>query len=258
MAMLANPLPRLTDDPTGKALGLDLPPGRVIGPAAGPLLWYADDPATPEDWARLAPARRAAGLHPVLLGGQAELAEWELAPEEMSYPGDHDAEDVLEEFWAAYAEGELGLGAEDWPGLAEAPEPRADPDRRAAEVAAAATSEGHLKGARAALVPARRSADVPAALGWHGSANHENDVARLCAVLRSWEDRFGARVVGLSPDRLTVSVATPPTDGDEALVLAAEHFAFCPDAIATDLAEHAESLRESASWTFWWDWRPQA
>ncbi|MER5564332.1 DUF4253 domain-containing protein [Streptomyces sp. NPDC048491] len=254
MAMLANPLPQLTADPTGKALGLGLPPGRVVGPAAEPLLWYADDPAGPEDWARLAPARRAAGLHPVLLGGIRKLADWELAPEAMSYPGDHDAEDVLEEFWAAYAEGELGLEAAAWPGLAEAPELQEDPDRRAAEVAAgvAAAAEGHLKRARAALVPARRSADVPAALGWCGPADHEQDVARLCAVLRSWEDRFGVRVVGLSPESLTVSVAAPPTDGDEAVVLAAEHFAFCPDTIVTDLAEHAKSLREQSSWTFRW------
>ncbi|MEU2956061.1 DUF4253 domain-containing protein [Streptomyces xanthochromogenes] len=252
MAMLANPLPQLTDDPTGRALGLDLPPGRVIGPAADPLLWYADAPAAPADWTRLAPARRAAGLHPVLLGGTQELVDWELAPEEMSYPGDHDAEDVLEELWAGHAAG-LGHGAEDWPGLAEGPEPREDPECSAAEVAAAATCEGHLKGARAALVPARRSADVPAALGWHGPENHEHDVARLCAVLRSWEDRFGARVVGLSPTSLTVSVAAPPTDEDEALVLAAEHFAFCPDGVETDLAQYAESLRGGASWTFWWD-----
>uniref|UniRef100_A0AAU2V519 DUF4253 domain-containing protein n=1 Tax=Streptomyces sp. NBC_00003 TaxID=2903608 RepID=A0AAU2V519_9ACTN len=253
MAMLANPLPQLTDDPTGKVLGLDLPSGRLMGPAAEPLLWYADEPAGPEDWARLAPARRAVGLHPVLLGGIRELADWELTPDEATYPGDHDAEDVLEEFWEAYAEEELGYGPEDWPGLAEAPALQADPDRRASEIAGKETGEGHLKGARMALVPARRSADIPAAIGWSGPLNHEHDVARLCAVLRSWEDRFGIRVVGLTHDRLTVSVAAPPTLKDEALILAAEHFAFCPDAIETDLDEYANSLLNNGSWTFWWD-----
>ncbi|MGW2863426.1 DUF4253 domain-containing protein [Streptomyces sp. NPDC001205] len=252
MAMLPNPLPQLTIDPTGTALGLALPPGRVIGPATEPLLWYADEPAAPEDLARLAPARRALGLHPVLLGDTGELAEWELAPEEMSYAGDHDAEDVLAGFWETYAE-ELGHDPDEWPGLAEAPALQRDPDGRAAEVAREALGEGHLKGARAALVPARRSADIPAAMGWRGPLNHENDTARLCAVLRSWEDRFGIRVVGLSFDRLTVSVAAPPTDPEEALVLAAEHFAFCPDAIGTTLRDHAESLVGSGSWTFWWD-----
>ncbi|MFI6055377.1 DUF4253 domain-containing protein [Streptomyces violascens] len=252
MAMLANPLPQLMDDPTGKVLGLDLPPGRVIGPAAEPLLWYADEPAGPQDWARLATARRATGLHPVLLGGIRELADGELAPDEASYPGDHDAEDVLAEYWETYAEEELGYAPEEWPGLAEAPALRQDPDLGAAGTAGAAMGEGHLKGARIALVPARRSADIPAAIGWRGARKHELDVARLCAVLRSWEDRFGARVVGLTPDRLTVSVAAPPATGEEALVLAAEHFAFCPDTIETDLDEYADSLPEKRSWTFLW------
>ncbi|MEU9196193.1 DUF4253 domain-containing protein [Streptomyces hundungensis] len=253
MAMLANPLPQLTHDPTGRALGLALPPGRLMGPVAEPWFWYADEPAGPEDWARLAGARRAAGPHPVLLGGAGDLAEWKLAPQEMSYPGDHHPEDVLAESWAAYAGDELGFGAEDWPGLAEAPALQEDPDRRAAEVARAAVVEGALKGARAALVPARRSADIPAAIGWGGSLHHEQDVAPLCAVLRSWEDRFGVRVVGLTPDHLTVSVAAPPSDEEEALVLAAEHFAFCPEAIADDLPEHANSLIGKGSWAFRWD-----
>ncbi|MFI6687498.1 DUF4253 domain-containing protein [Streptomyces sp. NPDC050485] len=254
MAMLPNPLPHLTDDPTGKVLGLDLPPGRLIGPASEPLLWLADEAAGPEDWARLSPARRAAGLHPVLLGGIRELADWDLTPPDlMTYPGDHDAEDVLADFWEAYAEEELGYESEEWPGLALAPALQADPDRRAAEIAGTATAEGPLKGARLALIPARRSADIPAAIGWRGPLNHEHDVARLCAVLRSWEDRFGIRVVGLTSNELTLSVASPPTTSEEALILAAEHFAFCPEAIETDLHEYASSLLKGGSWTFQWD-----
>ncbi|MFJ8308846.1 MULTISPECIES: DUF4253 domain-containing protein [unclassified Streptomyces] len=253
MAMLPNPLPHLTDDPTGKSLGLDLPPGRLFGPASEPLLWYADDPAGPEDWARLSPARRAAGLHPVLLGGIRELADWGLTLDDTSYPGDHDAEDVLAGLWETYAEDELGYESEEWPGLALAPALQEDPDRKAAEIAGTATVEGPLKGARLALVPARRSADIPAAIGWTGPLNHEEDVARLCAVLRSWEDRFGIRVVGLTSDHLTLSVAAPPTNREEALILAAEHFAFCPDAIETDLYEHANSLMSTGSWAFRWN-----
>lgn len=37
-----------------------------------------------------------------------------------------------------------------------------------------------------ALVPVDRPADIPAALGWFGTFD---DVADLCAVLRSWEER---------------------------------------------------------------------
>ncbi|MER6999938.1 DUF4253 domain-containing protein [Streptomyces sp. NPDC000410] len=263
MAMLPNPLPALATDPTGRSLGLDLPPGRLIdatvdGAWHEPLLWYGDEPATSSTWARLLPARRTAGLHPVLICDSREPDGWELWPERMSYPGDHDAEEVLSDFWEAYAEDELDADGA-WPGLAPAGTPVEDPDRIAAEVAADLIEHGQddLKGARPALVRARRSADIPAAIGWSGPLNHENDVARLCAVLRSWEDRFGIRVVALAFDQLVVSVAAPPTTTADSEALAAEHFAFCPDNIwqgpTADLGTYARWLVGAHTWTFWWD-----
>jgi hypothetical protein len=88
--------------------------------------------------------------------------------------------------------------------------------------------------------------------------NHENDVARLCAVLRSWEDRFGIRVVALTFDQLVLSVAAPPTTLAEAEAVAAEHFAFCPDNITqghhTTLKAYAEQeVLDEEVWSFWWD-----
>ncbi|MFI6946983.1 DUF4253 domain-containing protein [Streptomyces sp. NPDC050422] len=262
MATLPNPLPSLATS------GLELPPGTLVdtttdGPWHEPLLWYADGPATPGGWTALRDAGRSLGLLPVLIdrGGRDEGPEaWELDPARMSYPGDHDAEDVLREIWDAYAEDELDT-ENDWPGLA--PIPLADgpdsPEKLAADVAdMLAGNSLALPGARLALVPARRSADIPAAIGWGGPLNHENDVARLCAVLRSWEDRFGIRVVALGFDTLTVSVARPPTTEAVALALAAEHFAFCPDNIQQSTLNTLETYAEKAllnqeAWTFWWD-----
>ncbi|MFC5799347.1 DUF4253 domain-containing protein [Streptomyces formicae] len=274
MAMLPNPLPQLATDPSGRSLGLQLPPGRLIdatidGPWHEPLLWCADEPARPGDWSALLPARKAAGLHPVLIGsgGSAHKQQpdaWDLAPAMMSYPGDHDAEEVLEDFWEEYAADELA-DPEDhpddsaWPGLAPATAPDLAPDDVAADIADALSAEDSwLSRPRLALVPARRSADIPAALGWTGPLNHENDVARLCSVLRSWEDRFGIRVVALTFDQLVVSVAGPPTTPDEAEAVAAEHFAFCPDNITqgsyADLREYAaKAVLDQPAWSFWWD-----
>lgn len=115
-----------------------------------------------------------------------------------------------------------------------------------------------MAGLRPALVPARRSADIPAAIGWSGPVNHEDDVARLCAVLRSWEDRFGIRVVALGFDTLIVSVGRPPTTEAEARALAAEHFAFCPDNINQSTLNSLDAYAEKAllnqeTWSFWWD-----
>ncbi|MFF3959954.1 DUF4253 domain-containing protein [Streptomyces griseorubiginosus] len=268
MATLPNPLPRLAADPSGRSLGLGLPLGRLIdetedGPWHEPLLWHAEYAASSGAWTALGGRAARVGLLPVLIevgGGQGGPEEWELMPGRMSYPGDHDPEEVLADFWEAYAEDELDDGEGAWPGLAEGPSALpADPDRRAAETADALLDEGSwFKDPRLALVPARRSADIPAAIGWTGPLNHENDVARLCAVLRSWEDRFGIRVIALDFDRLEVSVAAPPTTQETAEAVAAEHFAFCPDNIDQG---HHNTLREYAehavigqrTWSFWWD-----
>lgn len=302
MATLPNPLPTLVADPSGRALGLELPAGRLIDAgdashalgAAGedegphePLLWHAEGPASPGAWAALRPARTV-GLLPVLLdvgGAQGGVEDWELRPHEVSYPGDHDADEVLAEFWEDYAADELDgdkeyasrevvedlFGKPDpyeetvapygpvWPGLAPATAPAADPETRAAEIADSLADSGSwLKEPRLALVPARRSADIPAAIGWSGPLNHEGDVARLCAVLRSWEDRFGIRVVALTFDQLVLSVAAPPTTMAEAEAVAAEHFAFCPDNITqghhTALRTYAEQeVLNEGVWSFWWD-----
>ncbi|MEU6098219.1 DUF4253 domain-containing protein [Streptomyces sp. NPDC047079] len=293
MATLPNPLPRLAADPSGRGLGLELPPGRLIdatgeGPWHEPLLWHAGRPASSGNWARLGAPGARVGLLPVLLdigGEQGGPGEWELLPGQMSYPGDHDAEEVLAALWEEYAAHAPGVdddypgkervveifgepasydetvapfGAE-WPGLAAAPRLEADPDARAAEVADSLLDEGSwFKEPCLALVPARRSADIPAAIGWSGPLNYEDDVARLGSVLRSWEDRFGIRVVALTYDRLVLSVAAPPATPAEAEAVAAEHFAFCPDNITQG---HHETLSEYAGhevlgqrvWSFWWD-----
>lgn len=293
MATLPNPLPKLAADPSGRALGLRLAPGVLLettddGPWHEPLLWYAGRAAAPGNWAALGTPATRAGLLPLLIdvgGSPGGPEKWELRPGEMSYPGEHDAEEVLAGFWAEYAE-EASAYEEDrpdgdgaaegraepltfdetvapfgprWPGLAPAGVLGADPAVRAADVADS-LANGRLswfKELRLALVPARRSADIPAAIGWTGPLNYEDDVARLCAVLRSWEDRFGIRVVALGFNLLVVSVAAPPATPAEAEAVAAEHFAFCPDTITQGkedtLRAYAQGLVGEHLWSFWWD-----
>ncbi|MCZ0987673.1 DUF4253 domain-containing protein [Streptomyces diastatochromogenes] len=272
MATLPNPLPKLSTDPSGRTLGLQLPPGRLIdqtydGPWPEPLLWYAEKQSAPGTWKALGGAAARAGLLPVLVdvgSSQGGLGDWVLLPGETSYPGDHDVEDVLEEYWEEEAaDRELAEDIEpfgpEWPGLAPAGTLAVDPDTCAAQVADAVKGgrDSWIEEPHLALVPARRSADIPAAIGWTGPVNYEGDVARLCAVLRSWEDRFGIRVVALGLDTLLVSVAAPPATLAEAEAVAAEHFAFCPDAIMQNgpenIREYAEELVGAQSWTFWWD-----
>jgi hypothetical protein len=111
------------------------------------------------------------------------------------------------------------------------------------------------------LVAASRPADVPAVIGWMGSYNSWQDTVGMSAVLRSWEERFGALLYCVNASTLELAVAAPPRTGEECLRVAAEHIAFCIDAfdtytgqITTDtLREYARRLRDAPEWRFWWD-----
>ncbi|WP_030958299.1 DUF4253 domain-containing protein [Streptomyces sp. NRRL S-378] len=278
-----DPLSMLAGDPQGRSLGLDLPPGGVVrrsgrrrwGKIPEPLVWVSDEAVGVGALAaHRSPHLAAAGLQAVLLQDRPGLERWwrdrEFAPERMSDPDDHHAEPVLREFWSRVVpdpeEGEEGEEiiapfGRDWPGLAE-PGPSdgpdvPDPEAAACELADELTERGWLPGPRLALVPSRRGADVPTALGWCGPANYENDTALISAVLRSWEDRFGARLVALGFDELHLSVAYPPSTTARALPVAAEHFAFSPDNIwqgsGSVRAYTEEAVTGSGHWSFWWD-----
>ena len=112
-----------------------------------------------------------------------------------------------------------------------------------------------------AVVDAARPADIPAVLGWSGICNYHptQDLVRICAVLRRWERRWGALLVGMDRSRLCLSVAHPPTTEDECRAVAAEHFAFCPDQQDPQdgrwftLSAYAGMIRGAGSWRFWWD-----
>ncbi|NEB06702.1 DUF4253 domain-containing protein, partial [Streptomyces sp. SID13726] len=92
---------------------------------------------------------------------------------------------------------------------------------------------------------------------WDGPCNHTNDTELVSAVLRSWAERFGARVVGVGTDTLLVSVARPPRDLEHARALAVEHFAVCPDNVwqgsGSVRAYAEEAVAGSEHWAFWWD-----
>ncbi|MEY2227420.1 DUF4253 domain-containing protein [Streptomyces sp. BF23-19] len=284
------PLSVLAEDPQGRSLGLELPPGAVIdrpgwrgwgmGRRVEPLLWVSDEAVGVGALAaHRSPALAAAGLQAVLFQGRRGLERWwqdrEFSPDRMSDPDDHHVEPVLREFWSRVVpdpeEGEGEDGEQliapfgrDWPGLAEdGPEGSKgsdgsdDPDALACELADALIASGFLPSPRLALVPAGRGADVPTAVGWCGPTNFENDTALISTVLRSWEDRFGARVVALGVDELHVSVAAPPRTTAHALPVAAEHFAFSPDNIwqgSGSIRAYAdEAVTGSNHWGFWWD-----
>ncbi|MCW2955879.1 MAG: hypothetical protein JWO69_748, partial [Thermoleophilia bacterium] len=75
--------------------------------------------------------------------------------------------------------------------------------------------------ARIALVPCTEPTQVPTRLAWQpAGAPHP---ATTAAALESWERRYGALLVGITPSALLLLVARPPADLDEARRTLAEH-----------------------------------
>ncbi|HEX3921479.1 MAG TPA: DUF4253 domain-containing protein [Streptosporangiaceae bacterium] len=115
------------------------------------------------------------------------------------------------------------------------------------------------------LAVADRPANVLARIGWLGAANGHPTPLPITAVLRSWEDRFGARLLQIGFDRIRLLVERPPRTADAALRLAAEQYVLC------DECQHGESemgtvmvglgtvpglalcVLSTPAWTFWWD-----
>src|SRR2546427_1748977 len=161
------------------------------------------------------------------------VGERELDPACSSPPAAHDAAKVIADRWAEAmpspdeTDDEFLATLEPFgtrfPGLASA---AAGPDNEGAVERTARETNGRL-----GLVAVARPADAVAAIGWSGPVNHYEDVGLLAAVLRSWEDRFAAVVVGIGFDTLTLAVQRPVRDRLTAEALAAEHLAMCSDNI---------------------------
>ncbi|MBX6767230.1 MAG: DUF4253 domain-containing protein [Actinomadura rubrobrunea] len=233
-----------------------LPAGRLITPAEsdGPALWVSDEQLSDADmhWARLYDIRRETGLYPLLLDGLSSepTRPWhdaELWPKATADIDAVDATDVLAKRWR-----ELMDNDEEVLSLAPAGTTDADADAVARHMA---EGLGEVNSWFLGLVPADRGADALTVAGWNGPCNYIN-TEEVSAVVRSWENRFGARVVAVGFDVLHLSVATPPTTIEHAGQVAAEHFAFCPDNIwqgIGDIDEYAFYLVGAERWRFWWD-----
>ncbi|MEV6763119.1 DUF4253 domain-containing protein [Streptomyces sp. NPDC051105] len=253
-----------------------LPPGRFL-PCGPAHVWISDK--FPDDverlWPRLLSEHGAHGLIPFLCW-PSSLG----SPLSLSHVDAVRLEEVLAADFAEYRRRRLpfwtdptpvpapegiepwphdpGPPFEQWPGLApEMPVTSAapTPEEAASGLLAQLIKRGDfgLADCRLVLVPARRGSDALALTGWSSEA----PLPLLCALLRSWEDRFGARVVAVFGSELYVSVARPPVEAGHAQLLALEHVLSTADNIVDDpptpFPEYATDLVGRTSWSFWWD-----
>lgn len=101
------------------------------------------------------------------------------------------------------------------------------------------------------LVPAARGSEAAAHLrfgsqGWPLPEHH-------VAILRVWEQAYGAQVVALGGDELALRIARPPQSDDAALVLAEAQALYTGSACGFDtLEELAAHRRVDEVWQFLW------
>jgi hypothetical protein len=106
-----------------------------------------------------------------------------------------------------------------------------------------------------AKISTTKGYEVPAYVSW-GGWNECPMPEEHVAVLRHWNEIYGAEIISLTGDVLECTVSRPPTDKEAAFRLAHEQFLYCADIVhqgVGTLFALAAQLMNSRNWYFWWD-----
>jgi hypothetical protein len=106
-----------------------------------------------------------------------------------------------------------------------------------------------------ALLPCKTGWEAIAHLRW-GNWNANPSAEYHVAALKSWHERHGAELVGLSHDVMNLRVTRRPATREEAMALAREHYLYCNDIVdqgVGSLSALAAALMAGDWWFFWWD-----
>lgn len=105
-----------------------------------------------------------------------------------------------------------------------------------------------------AIIPTDDWTTIPAYLRW-GDWGRCPPPEFHVAALRSWRDRYGAELVGLGSNSMNLRIARQPATRAEALSLARELYAYCPDLFLPGIQTYstiAAALMSRTWWNFWW------
>jgi Domain of unknown function (DUF4253) len=270
---------RIPEDGPVRLGSVQLPDGRQLSDGYAdpplPLLWATNEPVpdAPRVWRVLTGMHHETGLVPILLAflrGGHEGRPWDAGELDLrcglAAVDQLDAASVLARAWTSnqphpqeyehepefFADWFPPFGSQ-FPGLA----PGQDQALPEAELEGALSWLGP---ARIGLVPAARPADVLALVGFNGTANGYGTPEVLSAVLRSWEDRFGAVLVEVGFDHIRMLVRRPPRTLPEAQAVAAELDIMCDElwpidrpGTVCDVRGIAEQTLNIPIWSMWWD-----
>jgi hypothetical protein len=182
-------------------------------------------------------------------------------PEDVTGLSGLDSASLQEAGWEDHAPTEADMAEnDDWREMIAPFSPRFPGLAPAGRLALPASETGRalrlLRPARIGLAAASRPADVLPLIGWIGNTNWGTGTLPVAAVLRSWEDRFGARLLRIGFAQISLFATRPPRDLESIQLLAAEHLAFCNECGGLGLREISTITRylmASPVWTFWWD-----
>lgn len=247
----------------GTVAGVALPAGTLYAPepeggsrGEGPVIWASAAPVSKVAtvWSQLAASFPQTGLWPFVIDDAYGFRGFHDYLMDMPRGRHTEVLTILRRAWNdqfayddEFADENRAPFGRTFPGLA--PATPGDPVMSIDHIVTTLT--GHL-----GIVAVNRPADILDAVGWMGAANNDGDPLDMTTVLRSWERRFDAYVVGMGPDTLVLAVGRPPRDIATATSIAAEHYAFCPDNVdqgVGSVSEYAESLVDAELWPFWWD-----
>lgn len=222
----------------------------------GAVIWASEEgvPDVAQVWSQLAAAFPDTGVWPLVIDATYGFEGFGEYLMDMPRGRHTEVTTILRRGWSGsvgdddeFAADELAPFGNTFPGLADP-----TPGERAGSIDhIVASMSGHL-----GLVALNRPADVLDTVGWMGAVNYDGDPLDMTTVLRSWERRFDAYVVGMGTDTLVLGVGRPARDLTSATAIAAEHYAFCPDNVqqgAGTIREYAEGLIDAEVWWFWWD-----
>jgi hypothetical protein len=247
----------LPADGTPVVAGVQLPAGRATRTGNRPI-WVTDADVADQGalWSSLRRVFPQTGLWPIVLRplflGRGHPWWVDGPPVRATDPDRQDTETALRSLWEFQGIGDPDLRRvlnpfdERFPGLAPTPTGRVDD---AAPERLAAGERGRI-----ALVPAARPADVLITMAW-SNEDLQLDLAPLIAVLRSWEERFGAVLVAVGMEELGIAVRNPPRDDRSATRVAAELYAVCPVIVFwqhRNIGAYGDAIRGKTAWQCEW------
>jgi hypothetical protein len=260
---------RLPEDGELRLGSVVLPAGKQVhagGDPAVPVAWVTRQavPGAGRAWAALSAAHQETGLVPFLAGTLPGSPARPWDTEEFGIPADPaqldhiDAARMLADLWDGEMPDEEEEDDPEWAAM-HAPFSRQFPGLAPPEPTPLSPGQldkalGSLPAARIGLVPAARPADVLPLIGW--TPSDQSGALPVAAVVRSWEDRFGARLLEVGFAQISLLIDRPPRSTGHARRIAAEHFAFCDECAGqglSDIPRITASLTETPIWTFWWD-----